>query len=281
MFTAMQMTTCPNLAVPAEVMRHVVQVESASNPFAIGVVGGQLVRQPASLGEAMATVQMLDSKGYDYSLGVAQVNRRNLAYYGLDTYEKAFDSCANLTAGAQILAECYSRSGNDWGKAFSCYYSGNFVTGFRDGYVRKVYASMHLQPVEGSPRGTAPVALKPPPTRHRLIADAALPQSSPGYRAALRTVAIDNAAAATVSALAAVATTGEGETLAPTPAAEGSARAAPRFPQTPAPDLPVFKPVVRGPNDPVPGPARGTAAALSSTSPTNSNTEVRDAAFVF
>ena len=39
----MEILACPNLAVPAQVMRHVVHVESSANPFAIGVVGAQLV----------------------------------------------------------------------------------------------------------------------------------------------------------------------------------------------------------------------------------------------
>ena len=141
MLAGFDMSMCPNLAVSAEVMQHVVQVESGANPFAIGVVGGQLVRQPANFDEAVATVKMLDAQGYDYSLGVAQVNRRNLQRYGLDTYAKAFDPCGNLQAGATILAECYGRSGQDWGKAFSCYYSGNFTTGYRHGYVQNVFAS--------------------------------------------------------------------------------------------------------------------------------------------
>ncbi|MDQ8051229.1 MAG: lytic transglycosylase domain-containing protein, partial [Luteibacter sp.] len=55
----MEMMACPNLAVPAEVMQHVVNVESSRNPYAIGVVGGQLVRQPQNLGEAIATVKSL------------------------------------------------------------------------------------------------------------------------------------------------------------------------------------------------------------------------------
>ncbi|RYF53068.1 MAG: lytic transglycosylase domain-containing protein, partial [Comamonadaceae bacterium] len=54
-------------------MRHVVHVESGANPFAIGVVGGRLVRQPRTLEEARATAEMLESKGYNYSLGAAQV----------------------------------------------------------------------------------------------------------------------------------------------------------------------------------------------------------------
>ncbi|QQP98785.1 lytic transglycosylase domain-containing protein [Lysobacter enzymogenes] len=137
----MELTNCTGLAVPHEVMHHVVRVESSFNPYAIGVVGGRLVRQPKTLSEAVATVRMLERRGYNFSIGVAQVNRYNLGKYGLDSYEKAFDVCPNLQAGSRILAECYQRS-QDWGKSFSCYYSGNFVTGFRHGYVQKIYASM-------------------------------------------------------------------------------------------------------------------------------------------
>lgn len=135
------MFDCPDLAVPREVMQHVVAVESSRNPFAIGVVGGYLARQPRNLEEALSAVHMLRQEGYNFSVGIAQVNRYNLAPYGLRTYAEAFGICANLLAGSRILRECYDRS-QDWGKAFSCYYSGNFVTGFQHGYVQKIYASM-------------------------------------------------------------------------------------------------------------------------------------------
>src|SRR5690606_1385361 len=135
------MFDCPDLAVPREVMQHVVQVESSHHPFAIGVVGGYLARQPGNIDEALAAVQMLRQEGYNFSVGIAQVNRYNLAPYGLKTYAEAFDVCANLLAGSRILRECYDRA-QDWGKAFSCYYSGNFSTGFKHGYVQKIYASM-------------------------------------------------------------------------------------------------------------------------------------------
>ena len=138
----MELMSCPRLAVPNDVMQHVVHVESSYNPYAIGVVGGRLARQPRNLAEALATVRMLEGRGYNFSLGLAQVNRYNLARYGLDTYERAFETCPNVLAGSRILAECYGRSGGDWGKSFSCYYSGNFTTGFRHGYVQKVFASM-------------------------------------------------------------------------------------------------------------------------------------------
>ncbi len=181
MFPGLEATACPNLAVPAQVMRHVVHVESGANPFAIGVVGGQLVRQPKTLEEAVATAQMLKSKGYNYSLGAAQVNQVNFRQYGFDTHEKAFDLCANLAAGASILAGCYARAGGDWGKAFSCYYSGNFVGGFRSGYVQKIYdsisrgvtlaqtqvdppAAIPLRPASAQPTGAQPATAVHPTT---------------------------------------------------------------------------------------------------------------------
>ncbi|MGG6461355.1 lytic transglycosylase domain-containing protein [Solilutibacter silvestris] len=141
MLPGLELMGCP-LAVPAQVMQHVVNVESSYNPYAIGVVGGHLVRQPKTLPEALATVRMLESRGYNFSLGLAQVNRYNLPKYGLETYAEAFQPCANLMAGSRILAECNQRAGGHWGKSFSCYYSGNFVTGYRQGYVQKIERSM-------------------------------------------------------------------------------------------------------------------------------------------
>lgn len=159
MLPGMELLGCQDLAVPREVMHHVVRVESSYNPYAIGVVGGRLVRQPRNLAEAVSTARMLEQRGYNFSLGLAQVNRYNLAKYGLDSYEKAFQSCANLQAGSRILAECYRRSG-DWGKSFSCYYSGDFKTGYRHGYVQKVYASMRQgRRSEGAAAGAPPIAV--------------------------------------------------------------------------------------------------------------------------
>ena len=142
MLPGLELLHCQNMAVSMDVMKHVVRVESAYNPYAIGVVGGHLVRQPKNLPEALATVRMLETRGYNFSLGLAQVNRYNLNKYGLNSYQKAFEVCPNLKAGSEILAECYRRLGGDWGKSFSCYYSGNSITGFRHGYVQKIYSSM-------------------------------------------------------------------------------------------------------------------------------------------
>lgn len=164
MLSAIEMAQCPNLEVPIQVMRHVVEVESSFNPYAIGVVGGALVRQPENLAEAVATAKDLERRGYNFSVGLAQVNRHNLVKYGLSSYEQAFSVCSNLRAGTRILAECHSRASGDWGKAFSCYYSGNFSTGYQDGYVDKVFASM--QAGNRSPTGAGlAIAMAPPPRR--------------------------------------------------------------------------------------------------------------------
>lgn len=165
MILGMELMNCPDLAVPLDVMHHVVRVESSRNQFAIGVVGGHLVRQPQNLPEALSTVRMLESRGYNFSIGLAQVNRYNLGKYGLDSYEKAFQVCPNLQAGSRILADCYSRSGRDWGKSFSCYYSGNFVTGYRHGYVQKIYASMRSTAPAAPADAAAPIPVVSRPSR--------------------------------------------------------------------------------------------------------------------
>ena len=159
--------------VPAETLKSIASVESSFNPYAIGVVGGRLVRQPKDLSEALATAQVLEAQGYDYSLGVVQVNQKNFARYGL-TAETAFDPCSNLRVGSLIFQDCYKRAGEGErrvGDALSCYYSGNFTTGYRLGYVAKVQAAagtvngatIQPIPVVSSRRSTKPRALQPAP----------------------------------------------------------------------------------------------------------------------
>jgi len=276
--------TCPNLAVPAEVTQRVVQVESGANPFAIGVVGGRLERQPRNLGEAIATARMLESKGYDYSLGIAQVNRSNLVHYGLDTFPKAFDGCANLAAGAQILAECYGRSGGDWSKAFSCYYSGNFTTGYRDGYVQRVYAAL-----DASVAGVAEPIVVYPQTRKRPSDTPARRFSKPGtsaYRASIRSVALDSAEGALASVVTHATASPSGANVAPASRPITKAEIA----ETPnSPSDAIFKPRVSGPVDaPVAGPGLAgsaspgnSAASVTVSQAPATAQEMPDAAFVF
>jgi type IV secretion system protein VirB1 len=60
--------------VHADTARALVSVESAFNPWAIGVVGGALVRQPRHRAEAMATAKALQAAGWNFSIGLGQIN---------------------------------------------------------------------------------------------------------------------------------------------------------------------------------------------------------------
>jgi type IV secretion system protein VirB1 len=310
MLPGMEMLACPNLAVSPEIMQHVVHVESGANPYAIGVVGGQLERQPRNLAEALATAQMLDARGYNFSVGLAQVNRVNLDRYGLDSYRKAFGTCANLAAGARILADCYTSAHGDWPKAFSCYYSGNFTTGFRDGYVQKVYASINrqagnpMQPARVSQPPSATVAWRSSavtPTAGRVLAShldlkpvTVHASRSEDYRVALRSMAIDTAAQATVAAIAAANgknASAVRQTAATKPPATANASAddARTLAVVRPPRDSVFVPEVHGPGDPpqIAAPTDAvTATGLAELVPAGTDNAVPqqeqgDAAFVF
>jgi len=145
-------------AVAPATMAAVVRVESDFNPYAIGVLHGRLQRQPVNLGEAIATARALDATGWNYSAGLAQVNRSNWSRSSL-TQETVFDPCLNLAAGAAILQECFERAKQAQTRAhaathaqehsqtqdalhagLSCYASGDFSRGFRTGYVQRVVA---------------------------------------------------------------------------------------------------------------------------------------------
>ena len=141
---ALVMSCAPQVDVGTA--RALIAVESGFNPFAIGVVGGVLQRQPTGRNEAIATAKALQASGWNFSVGLAQINRHNFDRLGLSV-ETAFEPCANLAAMQTVLAECFDRASGSAAKAadqlalrqaLSCYYSGNFATGFRHGYVRKV-----------------------------------------------------------------------------------------------------------------------------------------------
>jgi type IV secretion system protein VirB1 len=130
--------------VSGATVQALVSVESAGNPYAIGVVDGVLQHQPRDRAEAVATVRALQAGGWNFSAGLGQINVRNWARLGLDA-QVVFDPCANLRAMQRLLRECYSAAPAEGQArlqaALSCYYSGNFSTGFREGYVARVVAA--------------------------------------------------------------------------------------------------------------------------------------------
>lgn len=143
------------------IMERIIKVESSFNPFAIGVVGGHLAKQPQNKAEAIATVRALHKSGWNFSMGLGQINRYNLSQYNLD-YETVFEPCANIGAVASIYNECFQRALLKFNErhamlaAHSCYYSGNFKRGFQSekgnkgSYVQRILA---VKPISGSDMG--------------------------------------------------------------------------------------------------------------------------------
>lgn len=151
--------------VHVQTMTALVRTESGFNPYAIGVVNGRLVRQPRSLAEAVSTAESLERQGYNWSGGYGQVNRGNFKKYGL-TLQTVFEPCRNLRVSGLILAECFAGALAKFPSqqhalrgSFSCYYSGNYSTGFRPdfkgqpSYVDKVVGNS----TNGGVKGAIPV----------------------------------------------------------------------------------------------------------------------------
>ncbi|WP_322065086.1 lytic transglycosylase domain-containing protein [Burkholderia ubonensis] len=188
---------CAPQIAPAT-MAAIVRTESGFNPYAIGVVHGWLRRQPSNVAEAIATARALEAAGWNFSVGLAQVNRANWPAYGL-TAENAFEPCRNLAAGAAILHRCFTaavtsgkfRAGTDYQAdvqaalraSLSCYESGNFSTGYQTGYVQRVVESAAAQASsDSSVPAIAPIPVVPIDSAVSIRA----PRSEPAVRQLLR-----------------------------------------------------------------------------------------------
>nr|WP_306509801.1 transglycosylase SLT domain-containing protein [Pseudomonas syringae] len=86
-------------------MNPIVKTESSFNPYAIGVVGKVLPRQPQSLDEAVLAVKKLVAEGADFSIGLGQINRQ---HFDVSRPEPVFEPCTNLRMTAAVLGQCYA-----------------------------------------------------------------------------------------------------------------------------------------------------------------------------
>lgn len=141
--------------VQPETMAALISAESKGHQFAIADAGPKnmpwsqrkrLVRSyyMGSLDSAIAMATGLISNGHTVSLGVTQINDRNLPWLGLSIRD-AFDPCTNVAAGGKILTGFYEKAVHQFGNgpkalraALSAYNSGSWVRGERDGYVTLV-----------------------------------------------------------------------------------------------------------------------------------------------
>lgn len=158
--------------VHPETMRAVLSTESRGNVLAIADAGPlslpwskrkHLVRSlfPTDKVEAVGLVKDLLAKGHTVSIGLSQINDRNLPRLGI-SIEDIFEPCTNVKAGAQILTQFYQSAMKQFGPgpkalraALSSYNSGDFYRGEQDGYVDLVVraAGKPLVLVEGRNMG--------------------------------------------------------------------------------------------------------------------------------
>ena len=129
----------PNMQV--QVAQAIIKTESSFNQFAIGVNKGSKVHQPRNYQEAVQTAKWLLANGANIDMGYAQINSSNLNWLGLSV-EQVFQPCANLKAMQTVYYHCFDRAGNTglgtrMQRAFSCYNTGSFTKGFKNGYVNK------------------------------------------------------------------------------------------------------------------------------------------------
>jgi type IV secretion system protein VirB1 len=150
-FHALTQRCAPN--VSSHDLAPIVKVESGFRPYAIGVVGGRLERQPANKAEAVATVTALQAAGLKFAAGIGQIFVGNWKANGLSS-DSVFEPCQNIRAAAAIYKDCYDRALAEYQSpaiakpaAYSCYYSNDFVTGYKaeangqPSYVQKVLNS--------------------------------------------------------------------------------------------------------------------------------------------
>lgn len=145
---------------PADTLLAIANTESALYPNAIsinrpnaaarraGYSDAQLVltRQPRDRNEAVYWIHWFAAHRYTVSIGLMQVNSEMAPRFHLKA-EQLLEPCINLHVGAAILISVYTDFAREIGEGFSaldaalsCYNTGNSITGFRNGYVKNIYA---------------------------------------------------------------------------------------------------------------------------------------------
>jgi len=146
------------------------------------------------LPEAVATARSLVEANWNASFGLGQINLSNLPAHSLDLVS-VFDPCKNLKAASAILGEAFDRATARYpdeqtalGAALSAYYSGNFSTGFKHGYVQRVASNavtLQPEPAADKPASEQPKVVDAKPIRvipaiRPSVAPPSLPTSSAG-----------------------------------------------------------------------------------------------------
>lgn len=132
---SMFLQCAPNVA--PETLNAVVNVESAGKPFVVANVTDNTSHSFDDKGRAVAFLNSLTRENKNYSAGLMQINSANFKWLGVNN-ENIFDTCTNIKAGSKVLQQCWLKAKNTESddqkalrNALSCYYSGNFVRGYK------------------------------------------------------------------------------------------------------------------------------------------------------
>lgn len=154
--------------VAPQTVQEIIRVESSGNPLAINVnrlPGQERAPQPAiaeTPEQAASIALQYIEAGHTVDMGLMQINSANLDWLGIeqDRLEVLFTPCTNIHAGATILTESYERAVHEFGQgeaalqaALSAYNTGDFSSGFSNGYVARYYGQ--------KPAATATLAGQP------------------------------------------------------------------------------------------------------------------------
>jgi type IV secretion system protein VirB1 len=139
--------------VPPVTMAAIVAVESGGDPLAIGDNTTRRSYHPRDRATAEALTRRLIAAGHSVDLGIAQIDDANFAHLALNV-QTVFDACANLGAGAEILAQNYAIATRRFGAgqaalrhAIGMYNAGSLDEGAS--YVRRVMLAARIPPTYG------------------------------------------------------------------------------------------------------------------------------------
>lgn len=151
---------CAPQVAPAT-LAAIAATESGFDPLAILDDTTHATWRPRDRGEALGLARELIGAGHSVDLGLMQVNSGNLGLLNLKL-SQAFDPCASLRAGAEVLAAGYEGGKTRAARqaalrmALSRYNTGGPQAGFRNGYVSRVVAAAKWVVPEIESRSRAP-----------------------------------------------------------------------------------------------------------------------------
>ena len=141
--TALIQACAPTVAVST--VQAIVDRESHGNPFAVNVNGTGPLAATTTRDAALARVAFAIAHRGTADVGLMQINSSHIGEDGV-TVEALLDPCTNLRVGARILTVNYKAALLKYPAgqpalraALSMYNTGNFTSGFANGYVAQYY----------------------------------------------------------------------------------------------------------------------------------------------